>query len=159
MAKQDENKVANLLRIMGTDLDADYTLLFGLAKIKGISFMFANATCKALGFNRDTKIGDLSEKEVEKLEDFLANPKKEGIPEWLLNSRKDVQTGENLHYVGKDIEYNALQLRRRLAKTKSYRAIRTKHKLTMRGQRTKSNFRRLKTIRSMKSKAAEGGKR
>lgn len=157
MAKPQEKKVANLVRIMGTDLNADSSLLFGLAKIKGISYMFANATCKALGFDRTTKISALSEKEVEKLEEFLANPVKEGIPEWMLNSQKDVQTGQNLHYIGKDIEYNALQLRRRLAKTKSYRAIRTKHKLPLRGQRTKSNFRRSKTIAAMKSKT--GGKK
>lgn len=156
MAQKQNTKVANLVRIMGTDLNADSTLLFGLAKIKGISYMFANATCKALGYDRMTKISALSEKEIEKLEEFLANPKKQGIPEWMVNSQKDVQTGENLHYVGKDIEYNALQLRRRLAKTKSYRAIRTKYKLPLRGQRTKSNFRRSKTIAAMKSKAAEG---
>lgn len=160
MAQQSsDEKVANLIRIMGTDLNAEFSLLFGLAKIKGISYMFANATCVALGLDKKEKIKNLSEEQINKIEEFLNNPKKEGLPEWILNSRKDVQTGENLHYVGKDIEYNALQLRRRLAKTKSYRAIRTKNKLPLRGQRTKSNFRKLKTIRSMKSKAVAGGKR
>ena len=79
------------------------------------------------------------------------------MPEWLLNQRKDIFSGKNLHYNGKELEFNELQIRRRLLKTKSYRAIRTRDRLPLRGQRTKSNFRRSKTIAAMKSKS--GGKK
>lgn len=41
MAKQ-EKKTAELLRVMGTDIPANLSLLFGLARIKGINVMFAS---------------------------------------------------------------------------------------------------------------------
>ena len=157
MAANTEKKVAELVRVLGTDLKASMPLVFGLAKIKGVSYMFANATCVALGLSKTTKVSELSEKEIEIIEDFLSNPKKD-LPTWLLNSQKDVQTGENLHYNGKDLDYNNLQLRRRLAKTKSYKALRYKARLPVRGQRTKSNFRRSKTLAAMKSKQMGGKK-
>ena len=157
MAAIKENKVAELVRILGTDIRSSASLVYGLAKIKGVSYMFANATCVALSFNKTTKVGELSEKEIEKIEEFLSNPNKD-LPTWLLNSQNDVQTGENLHYAGKDLEYNNLQLRRRVSKTKSYKALRYKARLPVRGQRTKSNFRRSKTLAAMKSKQVGGRK-
>ncbi len=156
MAAKDDNKVASYVRIMGTDLVSNATLVFGLAKIKGISYMFANATCVALSLNKLTKIGELSESQIEKIEEFLSNPEK-NLPTWMLNAQKDVQTGKNLHFIAKDLDYNELQLRRRYAKTKSYKAQRIKARLTVRGQRTKSNFRRSKTLAAMKAK--QGGRK
>jgi small subunit ribosomal protein S13 len=156
MAANDDKMVASYIRIMGTDLVSSATLVYGLAKIKGISYMFANATCVALSLNKLTKIGELSEKEIEKIEEFLSNPDK-NLPTWMLNAQNDVQTGKNLHFIAKDLDYNELQLRRRLAKTKSYKALRHKARLPVRGQRTKSNFRRSKTLAAMKAK--QGGSR
>ena len=152
MAKE-EKKVAELIRVLGTDINANASLLYGLAKIKGVSVMFANAACTILKMDKNAKIGALSEKEIEKIESFLSNPKKEGMPEWLLNQRKEFESGENLHINGKDLDFNLLQTKRRLFKIKSYTGIRLKAKLPVRGQRTKSNFRRSKTLAAMKAKS------
>lgn len=155
MAREEKQQV-ELIRIMGTDIKAGSTLLYGFAKIKGVSIMFSNAICNVLKFDKNRKISSLTEKETEKLEEFLSNTKKEGIPEWLLNQRKDLETGENLHFVSKDIDYNLLQLRRRLGKLKTYKGLRLRAGLPVRGQRTKSNFRKNKTLAAMKSK--KGGR-
>ena len=152
MAKN-ENQAAEVVRIMGTGVRGTSTLVYGLSQIKGVNVMFANATCYVLGLDKNKKISSLSEKEIQTIEEFLSNPVKEKIPSWMLNSRNDPETGENSHVVGRDMEYSALQFRRRLAKTKSYRALRHRARLPLRGQRTKSNFRRTKTLRSMKSKS------
>ncbi len=156
MAANNDKKVAELIRVLGTDLKASAPIVFGLAKIKGVSYMFANATCVALGLDKQIKVGELSEKQIEMIEDFFSNPDK-NLPTWLLNSQKDVITGKNLHFNGKDLDFNELQLKRRLAKTKSYRALRHKARLPLRGQRTKSNFRRSKTLAAMKAK--QGGRK
>jgi small subunit ribosomal protein S13 len=151
MAKQESNE-KHLIRIMGTDINADLSLLYGLAKIKGVNVMFSNAVCAALNLDKGAKISSLSEEDVEKIEEFLSNPEMPGIPEWMKNQRKEYESGKDLHLTSKDIEFNMLQYRRRFAKTKSYKALRHKARLPVRGQRTKSNFRRNKTLAAMKAK-------
>ncbi len=142
---------------MGTDINGNADLLHGFSCIKGIGIMFSNAMCVTLKFDKSRKISSLSEKEIEKLEEFLTNPKKEGIPTWLLNQRRDLETGEDLHFISKDIDFNLIQLKRTLGKLKTYKGLRHRAHLPLRGQRTKSNFRRNKTLAAMKSKS--GGKK
>ena len=45
----------------------------GLAKIKGISWSVSNAICKILKIDKNKKIGELSEKEIKEIEDFMKN--------------------------------------------------------------------------------------
>ncbi len=149
---KEEKAQTELIRIMGTDIKANYTILYGLAKIKGIGIMFSNALCEVLGYDKNAKISTLSEKDLEKIENFLSNPDKKGLPSWVLNQRKDYETGKDMHLVTKDIEFNDLQLRRRIGKLKTYKALRLRQRLPVRGQRTRSNFRRNKTLAAMKSK-------
>lgn len=156
MAKEQSNQ-AELIRIMGTDLKASLDLLHGFAKIKGINIMFSNAMCVVLKFDKNRKISSLTEKEIEVVENFLMNPKKEGIPEWMLNQRKSMETGEDIHLAAKDIDFDLIQIKRRLGKLKTYKGLRHRAQLPLRGQRTKSNFRRNKTLAAMKAK--QGGKK
>ena len=158
MSKKETANEVNFVRIVGTDINANSSLLYGLAKIKGVSVMFSNAMCNILKLDKNAKISSLSEKDIERLETFLNEPEKKGIPEWLFNQRKDVETGKNLHFNGKDIDFNLMQLKRRLSKIKTYRGLRLRFGLTVRGQRTKANFRRNKTIAAMKSKSTGGKK-
>ena len=148
---------AELIRVLSTDIPATMSLRFGLARIKGISVMFANAMCVVLNLDKNKKIAELTEDEIKRIEDFLSNPNKEGIPTWLLNQQKEYETGENLHFAGKDLDFNLLKTKRRLFKLKTNRGLRLKQGLPVRGQRTKANFRRSKTLAAMKSKA--GGRK
>ncbi len=149
---QKEKKVTNLIRIMNTDINTNYNMAYGLARIKGVGYMFSNAICVTLKLDKNRKIGSLTETEQKKIESFLSDVTKFDLPVWLLNQRKEYQTGEDMHLVSKDIDFNLLQMRRREAKTKSYRSLRAKAKLPLRGQRTKSNFRKSKAIAAMKAK-------
>ena len=151
-------KNEGLVRIMSQDISTHYNLLYGLSKIKGVSYMFANAICTTLGYDKNMKIGSLKEEDIEKIENFLTNPEKQGIPSWLLNSRKDLDSGDDFHYTAKDLDFKELQTRRRLTKIKSVRGLRHKFGLTVRGQRTKSNFRKNKTLKSIRSKNLRGKK-
>ena len=143
---------------MGTDINGNSSILFGLAKIKGINIMFANALCHVLKFDKMAKISSLSEKDIEKIENYLSNSEMKEIPSWLLNKRKEAMSGKDLHFITKDIDFDLLQLKRRLAKLKTYKGLRHKAKLPLRGQRTKSNFRRNKTLAAMKAKQTGGKK-
>lgn len=155
---KEQKSQESYVRIVGTDIKADLSLLYGFAKIKGVSISFSNAMCKVLNYDKNAKISSLSDKEIERLEAFLSNPIKEGIPAWLLNSRNDVDSGENLHFNGKDIEFNLMQLKRKLSKIRTYRGQRLRLGLTVRGQRTKSNFRKNKMLAAKKAKAIGGKK-
>lgn len=158
MAKEQAKIQENIVRILGTGVNGEKTLVYGLSQIKGISIMFANALCHVLKLDKNKKIAELSEKDIEKVEEFLTSGDDlKGIPTWLLNQRKEYSTGQDKHYVTKDIEFNDLQLKRRLGKIKTYKGLRLRLGLTVRGQRTKSNFRRQKTLAAMKAKS--GGKK
>jgi len=147
---------AELMRIVGTDVRANSDLLHGFAQIKGLGIMFSNAMCHVLKFDKARKMNSLTEKEIETVENFLSDPVKKGIPTWMLNNRQDYTTGENQHLIAKDIDFHQLQFRRRVSKLKTYKSLRYRANLPVRGQRTKSNFRRNKTLAAMKSK--KGGR-
>jgi len=149
---REEKQQMHLVRILNTDINGENNLLYGLAKIKGLSVMFSNAVCNVLKLDKTAKISELSEKDIETIEKYLSDPEMKGIPNWLKNQRLEYETGENLHLTSKDVDFNLLSLKRRVGKLKTYKALRYRARLPVRGQRTKSNFRRNKTIAAMKAK-------
>lgn len=132
-----------IVRIGNTDLDGKKGILMGLQKIKGVSFMIANACCNLLNIDKTKRTGELSDQEVEKLDTFIKN-KKPNLPIWLLNRRKDYETGEDMHLIGADLTFSHESDIRTLKKIKCYRGIRHMQGAPVRGQRTRSNFRKNK---------------
>ena len=158
MARPEEKEQVNIVRIMGTGINGSLSTMYGLAKIKGVGVQFSNAVCVVLGLDKAKKISDLSEKEIEGIESYLSGENKKGIPSWMLNTQKDPRTGEDLHYAAKDLDFHSLQVKRDTIKLKTYRGLRLKANLPVRGQRTKANFRRNKMFAAMKSKSVGGKK-
>ena len=136
---KEEKYEERIVRILSKDIEGKMTLYSGLAKIKGVSWSFSNAICKVLKLDKKRKIGSLSDAEIKKITEFIKNPK---IPEYLLNRRKDFDTGEDKHLTSSDLELTKEFDIKRLKKIKSYRGIRHAAGLPLRGQRTRSNFRR-----------------
>ena len=71
-AKEDEYKI---IRIMSRDIEGRMKIYPGLTKIKGVSWSISNAVCKILGFDKNKKVGSLSEGDIKKITDFIKNPK------------------------------------------------------------------------------------
>ncbi|MBI2630477.1 30S ribosomal protein S13 [Candidatus Pacearchaeota archaeon] len=134
---------AVIVRILSTDIPGSKSVYAGLTRIKGVSWSFANALCISLGIPRNKKVSEISEKEVERITDFIKNPK---VPEFLLNRRKDRETGESKHLTGTELELRKEFDIKRIRKIKSYKGIRHILGQPVRGQRTKSHFRKNKTI-------------
>ncbi len=132
-----------IVRVANTDLDGKRQLLMGLQKIKGISFMLSNAFCSAAKIDQRKRVGDLSDKEVETLDALIRN-KKPNFPAWLLNRRKDPETGEDMHQIGAELTFTHESDIRQLKKIKCYRGVRHMLGQPVRGQRTRSNFRKNK---------------
>jgi len=142
--EKQEGEFKHVVRLVTADVDGNKHLLYGLAKVKGVSYMYANAVCRALGLDVTQKVGYLSDETIEKLNDAVKNPAKYGIPGWLFNRRRDLETGEDLHLIGGDLDFAKSQDIKRLRKLKNYRGVRHALGLPVRGQRTKSNFRKNK---------------
>jgi len=157
MQNSDQN-IKHIIRVSTTDLDGSKGIYMALRKIKGISFNFSNAICNVLKLDKNKKAGALSPEEVKQIEDVIHNPQKYKIPSWLLNRRKDYETNEDKHLVVSDLKLQKEFDVKRLQKTKSYKGIRLSQGLTVRGQRTRSHFKRGKGKLGV-TKKAKGGKK
>ena len=141
--QQEQSKsVDRIVRIVSKDIEGKMTLYSGLTKIKGVSWTFANATCKKLKLSKTKKIGELTDDELAAIEKFLKNP---DVPTYMLNRRDDFETGDDRHLISSDLDLVKEFDIKRLRKIKSYRGYRHAAGLPSRGQRTKSNFRRFRS--------------
>lgn len=129
----------SLVRIVQTDIPGNQNIFAGLTYIKGVSWSFSNAICRILNLNPQKKISELNEKEIETITKFLQNP--HSLPKFLLNRRKDFETGEDSHLIGTSLDMKKEFDIRRLKKIRSYRGLRHATGQPTRGQRTKSHFR------------------
>ena len=108
-----------MARIAGVNLPNQKRLEIGLTYIYGIGRPTANQISVGLGLSPDTKVRDLTEDEVAKLRDYIdANVQVEG-----------------------DLRRERTQAIKRLQEIGSYRGLRHRRNLPLRGQRTKTNAR------------------
>ena len=108
-----------MARIAGVDLPKEKRVEIGLTYIYGIGLPNSHKVLEATGVNPDTRVGDLSEEEVNALRDYInKNFKVEG------DLRRDI----------------ALSIKR-LVEIGCYRGIRHRKGLPVRGQKTKTNAR------------------
>ena len=145
----------HIVRIMNADLKGELSIAHALTKVKGVGFSFANAICTVSGVSRDKKTGELTDLEVKTIDDVVQHPAKHGIPSWMFNRRHDYESGGDRHIVGTDQAFVQSNDIRRLKRIKSYRGIRHAQGLPVRGQRTRSNFRRNKgKVQGVRRKSA-----
>ena len=133
-----------LIRIANTDLDSTKNISVGLTSITGVGDMFSNAVCSVLEMEGTKKVSELSDEDIKLIEEVIADPLKYNIPLWLLNRRKEPETGEDKHLSGANVKYIRDEDIKILKKIKSYKGLRHQWGLTLRGQRNKSKARRNK---------------
>ncbi len=108
-----------MARIAGVDIPKNKQILFSLQYIYGIGATLSQRILAQTGINPDTKTDNLTEEEVNRLRELIDHEHRvEG------ELRKEV----NLNI-------------RRLIDISSYRGIRHRHNLPVRGQRTRTNAR------------------
>jgi small subunit ribosomal protein S13 len=127
-----------MARIAGVDLPVQKRVEIGLTYIYGIGRARANSILHRAGINPDTKVRDLSEDEVGRVRKIL---EEEGSIEGDLR---------------KELSMNI----RRLIEIGSYRGLRHRRNLPVRGQRTHTNARTRKgprkgTVANKKKSAAK----
>lgn len=155
-AKEDD-EFKSIVRLGDKDIGGDVPLYYAITLVRGAGFMFANAVCNVLHFNKKMKIGELPPAEFEKLEECLRNPAKYKLPSWLYNRRKDRETGTDIHLISSDLDFAKKFDIQFLRKIKSFRGFRHSRgdkglKVKARGQRTRSTGRKGKTVGVVRKK-------
>ncbi len=108
-----------MARIAGVDLPRDKRVEIGLTSIYGIGRTSANKILEATGVNPDTRCRDLTDDDVRKLADEIANN----------------------YMVEGDLRRDIAMNIKMLTEIGSYRGIRHRRGLPVRGQHTKNNAR------------------
>lgn len=140
------NEFRHRLRIVGTDVDGTLKNSYALGRIKGISLSLANAILMKAGVSPDGRAGFLTETEVEKIEDVIKDPAKYGLASWLLNRRKDSESGKDMHLISADLVLRTKMDIEGMKEMKSWRGYRHAYGLKVRGQRTKTTGRAGKAL-------------
>jgi small subunit ribosomal protein S13 len=152
MAAQEAQQI---IRLAETNLDGKKEVASAIRSIDGISFMFANAIVK-VGHFQKKKIGELTEEDIKKLEAIIVHPESHGIPSWLFNRRKEPATAETKHLTASTLEFTQRMDVNEMKKMKTYKGVRHGLGLPVRGQRTRSSFRKGKSVGVVKKKAMPG---
>lgn len=118
---------------------ANLAVYAGLTKIKGISWTLSNAVCYTLGIDKKKRVSTLTPEEIDKISVFIKNPV---LPAWLLNRRRDIETGAPKHLIMTELDLQREFDIRRMRRIRSYKGVRHSLGQPVRGQRTRSHFRK-----------------
>ena len=156
--KEESANFRHIVRVSNTDLNGQKKVVYGLRKIKGVGTTFGHAVCVVLHIDEKRRLGDLSEEETKRIEEVVAHPTKFGLPTWLFNRRRDQESGTDKHLVVNDLIFAQELDIKMMKKIRTYRGVRHMLGLPVRGQRTRSKFRKNKG-KVMGVKRAKTGKK
>lgn len=130
-----------IVRLSNTDVDGEKNVVYGLTGIKGIGLHMATFIADQAGIERYKKMGHLTDSQIEKIQELI-NKLNENAPGWMLNHRKDYDTGKDIHLISSDIDMRLRDEINIMKKIRSYKGIRHESGLRVRGQRTRANNRK-----------------
>ncbi|MBI4052568.1 MAG: 30S ribosomal protein S13 [Candidatus Diapherotrites archaeon] len=143
--QQNQEETRLIVRINNKDLDGSLPVRRAIMDLKGIGQRSAKAIAGAFerqtGVSANRELGRMSEAQDRKLEEIILAPGKFGLPEFMLNRRKDYETGQSSHLVMSELDFARRKDMQRLNEIRSYRGLRLSWGLPVRGQRTKSTHR------------------
>ncbi|MDY1591155.1 MAG: 30S ribosomal protein S13 [Methanofastidiosum sp.] len=148
-----DEEVKGIVRVLGTNIMGNDIFEVGVLKIRGVGPVMARAIAQVAGISSKTKVGNIPPEKIKIIETIIENPINNGIPVWLVNRRKDYETGEDVHVVGPKLLMSLREDLNRMKKMKSYKGVRHQFGLPVRGQRTKSSFRKGTSLGVQRKKA------
>ncbi|HLD75756.1 MAG TPA: 30S ribosomal protein S13 [Candidatus Norongarragalinales archaeon] len=164
--KEKEN-YRGIIRIVGKDLNGQFTLNRALRKIPGIGHTLAKnlsgIVAGAAGVAEDELVGNLTDVQLKKVEEVVKNPQGFGISSYLLNRPLHPQEGVPKHFVMADLTLAVRQDIDLQKDIRSYRGWRHTMGQKVRGQHTRSTGRTgmtvgvlKKALKAQKAAAATG---
>ena len=140
---EQEQQFKHIVRIANTDLDGNRKTADAIRKIKGVGFSFASAICQLAKIDGGKKAGNLMPEEVKRIDEAISTASKT-MPIWMLNRRKDLEDGTDKHLLGADLTFAHESDIRFMKQIRTYKGARHAIGAPVRGQRTRSNFRKNK---------------
>lgn len=142
---EETSEIKHLVRIANTDLDGHQSVQYALTGLKGVGIRTARIIADSAEIDPTATVGLLADTEIEKIKQMI-DDFGNVVPVWMLNRRKDVMTGEDIHLTGTDLVLSVEEDINIMKKTRSYRGIRHERGLRVRGQRTRSTGRTGATV-------------
>ena len=139
-------------RKLRSQVDGNAKIEYGLTQIRGIGMRFAQAVVRVAKISPNLRIGAIPEKDLNRIEEIIIAPIANGIPVWMVNRKKDLVTGENLHIIGNRLELSVRRDIDRMKRIRSYKGVRHHQGLKVRGQKTKSTGRHGLVVGVIRSK-------
>ena len=131
-------ELRKIVRFMDTDIDGTIKTAKALRRIRGVGFTFSRISCMKAGIGEGRKIGELSADELKSLQNAIANP---AVPAFLLNRRKDMETGRDIHLTKIALDFSKREDINLMKRIKCYKGARHELGQPVRGQRTRNSFR------------------
>lgn len=145
-------EIQHIIRLYNTNIDGTKKTAFALTAIRGIGMRFGRTVVSRAGVSPDKRAGELSQDEIGKIQDVINDPVAFGIPSYMLNHQKDAASGLDSQLVGIKLDGDLRMRIEKGKKMKEIRILRLASGLKVRGQRTKSNGRRTKSLGAPKRK-------
>lgn len=144
--KQEESETfKGIVRVAGRDVRGHVQLKKALTYIRGIGYSLsipvANVLHQELKIAPETRIGDLSEQQIEQIDKILFHLHKHSLPKFLLNRNKDMETGEDMHVIMNDLLFAVKTDLEREKKIYTWRGYRHSYGQKVRGQKTRNTGR------------------
>jgi small subunit ribosomal protein S13 len=140
-----------IIRLEGKDIDGTKKVVPALSELKGIGMNLAHMIITSLKIDPQLYFGSLNDDQISKIMTAGKDLGKFGIPNWALNSRKDLDTGMDTHYIASDLQMNLKRTLEREMRIGSWRGVRHSLGLTVRGQRTRTSGRKGRSVGVKKS--------
>ena len=136
----------HIVRIAGTDVSGSKEVIAALSDVKGIGWNVAHAIVNLLDIDPRMRLGYLTDEQIGSIERAIKDIKRLKVPSWMLNRPRDLETGEDLHLIGADLEFAVKRDIDREKAVQSWRGVRHMLGLKVRGQRTRTTGRKGQTV-------------
>lgn len=136
----------HIVRLIDKDVDGSKTIVDALSEIKGVGLRLAEIIARKLDIPLTARIGFLPNEKIIEIEKTIKNLSRSGLPAWLFNRRKDLETGEDRHLISSDIDLTIKADIEREKMLWSWRGYRHAYGLKVRGQKTRTTGRAGKTV-------------
>ena len=147
-----EDQFVHILRVQNTNVKGTVKVMFALRAIKGVGRRMANIVLKTAGVDLEKRAGEVTEAEIETINDILSRPTEHGIPKWFLNRQHCPKEGTWTQLVSNNVDSKLREDLEKLKKIRNHRGLRHHWGHKVRGQHSKSTGRRGRTLGVTKKK-------
>jgi small subunit ribosomal protein S13 len=137
---EEAEELKHIVRIMNSDLEGKRQVHMALAGMKGVGRRTGRIFAEKAGVDPYAILGLLPDEKINDLKKVIEEASA-NLPVWMMNRRKDIETGLDKHVMGMDLAMTLREDLDLMKKMRSYKGIRHERGLRVRGQKTRSTGR------------------